>query len=49
MIIQFNSLVKGVLVIIHSAILIYDKLFTLYKATEAANKKKTRKRKYIQN
>ena len=40
MVIQLNSLVKGVSVMVHTAALICDKLFALQKATEAANLQK---------
>ena len=45
----FNSLAKGATLIAHSAALIRDELSALRSATKAANNKKTRKRKYVQN
>jgi len=46
---QLDSLVKGASMMAHGAVLIRDELSALKKATEAANKQKARKRKYIQN
>lgn len=45
----FNSLTKGATLMAHGAALIRDELSALRKATKAANNKKTRKRKYVQN
>lgn len=45
----FNSLIKGATLIAYSAALIRDELSAIYRATKAANNKKTRKRKYVQN
>ena len=45
----FNSLTKGATLMAHGAALIRDELSALRSATEAANNKKTRKRKYVQN
>jgi hypothetical protein len=49
MLAQFNSLIKGASKMVHTATLIGDELSVLQKTIEALTKKKTRKRKYIQN
>ena len=49
MLMLFNSLTKGMTLIVHSTVLIRDELSALYKATKATNNKKTRKRKYVRN
>ena len=49
MIDSINRLAKGAETMMHSMVLMEEELSTLRAATEAANKKKTRKRKYVQN
>jgi len=45
----FNLLTKGATLMAHGAALIRNELSALRSATEAANNKKTHKRKYVQN
>jgi hypothetical protein len=49
MLMLINSLTKGATLMVHNATLIHDELSALRKATEAANNKKIRKRKFVQN
>jgi hypothetical protein len=49
MLMLINSLTKGATLMVHNATLIHDELSALRKVTEAANNKKTRKRKFVQN